>query len=217
MDIGFLWNNGTSTDWIQAEKCYDAQLKSSQLAIEAEMDCLNPDDVYRMNVEEFYDFLYHKYFVWKYDPRRLATSRNRKDTKSLSAYKRENSFDSLGEIHRELFSFDLVDIQKGLSITQRIYGLGIAGASGLLAVLFPNYYGTVDKYVVTELQKIDGYPWCDEIHKMNPDCSISISSGETLIRIMREKALELNNKFDASYWTPRKIDKVLWGMRSNDI
>jgi hypothetical protein len=38
----------------------------------------------------------------------------------------------------------------------RIRGLGIAGASGLLSVLFPEYFGTVDQFVVMSLLCING-------------------------------------------------------------
>lgn len=49
------------------------------------------------------------------------------------------------------------------------------------------------------------------LEKINPD-NISLKEGVLLIGIMREKATELNNKFNTEDWTPRKIDKILWSI-----
>jgi hypothetical protein len=43
--------------------------------------------------------------------------------------------------------------------------------------------------------------------------SLSIKDGVILERVLREKALDLNKRFNTDYWTPRKVDKVLWATR----
>ena len=90
-----------------------------------------------------------------------------------------------------------------------IHGLATAGASGLLAILFPNDFGTVDQFVVKVLNNVEGINYADELSKMNPN-SLSIKDGVVLTKIFREKADELNKKFGTNFWTPRKIDMVLW-------
>ena len=40
--------------------------------------------------------------------------------------------------------------------------------------------------------------------------SLKIKDGIMLIEIMKEKAKELNKRFHTDFWTPRKIDMVLW-------
>ena len=86
-----------------------------------------------------------------------------------------------------------------------------AGASGLLSILFPENFGTIDQYVVKALKEVKGIPYTAELTKMNPD-SLSIKDGVLLIRIMREQAIRLNGQFDTDFWTPRKIDMVFWSI-----
>jgi len=90
-----------------------------------------------------------------------------------------------------------------------IRGLGTAGASGLLAVLFPAYFGTVDQFAVKALRKIPGLQESSSVAAMDPD-SLKVKDGCILIRIMRRKAEELNRTFSTRKWTPRKVDMVLW-------
>jgi hypothetical protein len=87
--------------------------------------------------------------------------------------------------------------------------LGTAGASGLLAVLFPSQFGTVDQFAVKALAKIPELPERDLIGAMNPE-SLKLNDGTILIRIMRRKAVELNRVSSLVKWTPRKVDMVLW-------
>ena len=42
--------------------------------------------------------------------------------------------------------------------------------------------------------------------------SLSIENGVLLFQIMRERARKLNKDFDTDFWTPRKIDMVLWAI-----
>ena len=44
---------------------------------------------------------------------------------------------------------------------------------------------------------------------MNPE-GLKIKDGIILVNIMKEKAAELNAKFNTDFWTPRKIDMILW-------
>lgn len=88
-------------------------------------------------------------------------------------------------------------------------GLGPAGASGLLAVLFPVKFGTVDQFVVRALRKVHRLPERDALRRMTPN-DLNIADGVVLIEIMRRKAISLNELLNTSGWTPRKVDKVLW-------
>ena len=91
-------------------------------------------------------------------------------------------------------------------------GLGPAGASGLLALLFPARFGTVDQFVVGALRRVRCLPERDQLERMKPE-SLTIAHGVVLIEIMRRKAVSLNELFNTSGWTPRKIDKILWAQR----
>ena len=103
------------------------------------------------------------------------------------------------------------DIGNALTVTKEIKGLGTAGASGLLALLFPGKFATVDQFVVKALRKVPGLPERELLDRMNPE-SLSLQDGIILIKIMKRKADELNNLFKTNYWTPRKIDIILWAI-----
>lgn len=120
----------------------------------------------------------------------------------------------LHQIQLNLFFFDHSDIYRGLEIAQCIRGLGIPGASGLLSILFPKDFGTVDQFVVKSLQSIPGLPEQDRISKINPDF-IKLDDGLELISLLRNEANQLNKAFKTNTWTPRSIDKVLWSYRRN--
>ena len=87
-----------------------------------------------------------------------------------------------------------------MSSATEIRGLGPAGASGLLSILFPESFGTVDQFVVKALREVEGFPYANELEKMNPE---SLSMDNSVL---------LNQRFDTDFWTPRKIDMVLWSI-----
>ena len=86
-----------------------------------------------------------------------------------------------------------------------VYGLAVAGASGLLALVYPEEFGTVD-VMVTKALKIVGI---HEVQNINPK-AISVANAETMIEIMRVKAANLNRVLHSNKWTPRLVDRVLW-------
>jgi energy-coupling factor transporter ATP-binding protein EcfA2 len=104
---------------------------------------------------------------------------------------------------------DKDNIEQCLALASSIRGLGIAGASGLLAVLFPAYFGIVDQLAVNALAKIPELPEGELIAGMSR-VSLKLSGCATIIRIMRRKAAELNSALATTEWTPRKVDMVLW-------
>jgi hypothetical protein len=108
-----------------------------------------------------------------------------------------------------LFGFDRNDVKRGLEVATKIPGLGVAGASGLLALLFPNHFGTVDQFAVKALRNVSGLEDVDLIQRMKPE-GLRISDGVILIGIMREKARQLNVRFSTDCWTTRKVDMLLW-------
>jgi len=205
--INYLWNNGTEKEWKSALEKYFDLVKSSNVEIEKELDNLDSETVKNMTVNEFYNFLHDKYFVWKYtQANRLRTTRN-----SLIKYLEDDNIVELEEIHNLIFKYNPENISNLLRTTHRIKGLGVAGASGLLSLLFPKYFGTVDQFVVQRLLEVENLKEHSLLEKMKQD-NLTEKDGIILIEIMREKAIELNKKFKTSEWTPRKIDKILWSI-----
>ena len=200
-----MWNSNDPGFWQKALHLYWTFVKPSNLALEKEMELLDAETVRAMNPQEWYRFLLEKYFRWKYTaPNRYAST-----TKKLRSYAENNELPALHAIKERLFALDKDNIQECLALASSIRGLGTAGASGLLAVLFPAHFGTVDQFAVKALVKIPELPERDLIAVMNPE-SLKLNEGAILIRIMRRKASELNRTFSSTEWTPRKVDMVLW-------
>jgi hypothetical protein len=153
----------------------------------------------------WYDFLHDEYFRWKYTaPNRYAST-----TIQLKKYLASGELDALDRLRLQLLSLDCSDIRRGLVTAKNIRGLGTAGASGLLSLMYPSRFATVDQFVVKALRLVPGLPDADALAKMNPD-KLSIADGVLLIRILTQKANDNNRTFGTSVWTPRKIDMVLW-------
>ena len=180
-------------------------MKPSNLALEKEMDQLDAETVRMMDPQAWYSFLLEKYFRWKYTaPNRYAST-----TKIFRSYEANNALPLLHGIKERLFVLDKDNIQQCLALASTIRGLGTAGASGLLAVLFSAHFGTVDQFAVKALAVIPELPERALIAAMNPE-SLKLNEGDVLIRIMRRKADELNQVSSLVGWTPRKVDMVLW-------
>ena len=200
-----LWQNGTESAWKQALNHYYGLLKGDQRVLEDELYAIGAAGVEKMEAQEFYDFLYNKYFVWKYTAKnRLATTR-----KILQKYVLNNELQKLERIKVSMLSTDKADVAKCLDIVTDIYGLGTAGASGLLSILFPKEFGTVDQFVVKSLCEVGDSRYAEVLKKMKPE-SLSNKDGVVLEKILREKAAELNSRFNTDFWTPRKLDMILW-------
>jgi hypothetical protein len=200
-----MWNTNDLDLWQKALNRYWTFVKPSNLALEKEIDQLDAGAVRAMNPRAWFEFLLEKYFRWKYTaPNRYAST-----TKMLKTYAANNELAALHAIKERLYALDKDHIQQCLAVGCTIRGLGTAGASGLLAVLFPASFGTVDQFAVKALAKIPELPERALIASMNPE-SLKLNEGTILIRIMRRKAGELNQVSSLVKWTPRKVDMVLW-------
>ena len=207
-NITTLWDSKKEDEWHSALGNYWNYVMPNHVEIEKEFYALNSDTVKEMNPKEWYEFLLKKYFFWKYTaPNRYATT-----TANLKKYESiPSGFDQLFKVKQEIFDFDKEDIAYGLKIANEIKGLGTAGASGLLAVLFPLDFGTVDQFAVKSLFCVDSLQENTPISLMNPE-QLKLKDAIILITIMRHKAAELNNIFMTTFWTPRKIDMILWSV-----
>lgn len=204
-EINMLWNCNNEAMWKHALQHYYDLLSTNQASLEAKIEGVNYEDISALSITDFYSFLHDEYYVWKYTQKnRLATTR-----KQLERYVTEDRMFELEFIKHRLFASDRNHARECLSIVANIRGLGTAGASGLLAILFPHDFGTVDQFVVKSLLEIDNLPEHKQIEQMNPT-GLKIDDGVLLINIMRRKAQLLNHQFHTTFWTPRKIDMILW-------
>lgn len=209
MKINEIWNSKEISVWKDA-LAKATEEKGRDNSIETKMSKLNVEYIQHLPVEDFYSFLHDDYFVWKYTAKhRLASTRN-----SLKKY--ENDMNELREIQDGLFSFNLSDTESGLKTAIKIHGLGVSGASGLLALLFPSYFGTVDDMVIRALLTCDEYR-DDAIIKAINRQDIEEDEAIYLIEQFKKKAHELNELSNEYCWRPRDIDVVLWHFRDQDL
>ena len=206
LPISALWHSSDSSQWDAALDRYWQFVKPANQALEHELDCLDIDRIAGLDAVGWYNFLRNEYFRWKYtSPNRYATT-----TKSLAEHEAEG--DGLARLHdikKRLLAIDRADVRAALSTAREIHGLGVAGSSGLLALMYPATFGTVDQFVVKALREVRGLTEAEALAKMNPQ-SLTITNGVMLIGIMACKAAENNRILGTTKWTPRAIDKILW-------
>ena len=212
-DIKKLWNTNVEKDWIEALQHYYEQPSVKRNAeLEKELASLDTSVIEKMSGSEFFDFLFDRYFVWKYTAQnRLASCR-----KYLSTLKNEAGYARLYDIKQRIikcYNCYPLDTEMMLDCVTKIKGLGIAGASGLLSLLFPKEYGTIDQFVVKALKIIaSSHNTSLDMEKLNSikEDSLKLDDGVYLTGILRDKAAELNRFFNTRNWNPRKIDMILW-------
>jgi hypothetical protein len=187
-----IWLSESEKDWNRLLKAYWGRILEDNIQIEYELNRLTPDQIKNMNANKWYQFLLTKYFVWKYTAKnRLATTTNH-----LKKYAENNELDQLHDIKNKILALDKTDIFNSLDVAHKIRGLGVAGASGLLSLIYPRDFGTVDQFVVYALRQVDEHK--DKAEKMKAE-NLSLDDGVVLIKIMRKKSSEMNAKFSTSF------------------
>ena len=199
MPIAELWISSDPADWERALARYWSYVRPENFDLERSLDSLDLERLREMDSQSWYQFLREEYFVWKY------TAANRYE---LQRYVDDDALD-VDAIRRKLLSLDTDDIRSSLEAADEIRGLGTAGASGLLSLMYPHKFGTVDQFVVKALSQVDGLPEAEAIAQMHPE-GLSVKDGVLLIEILRRKAEDNNRLFNSETWTPRKLDMVLW-------
>jgi hypothetical protein len=200
-----LWHSRDPQAWTNALARYWDYVQPANLTLERELEQLDLALLTHLDALGWYDFLLHKYFRWKY----TAKNRYATTTRSLRRYAKEGRLDDLYLIKQRLLALDTADVRHGLSVALAIQGLGTAGASGLLALMYPQTFATVDQFVLKALRGVRHLPEAVALDKINAQ-ALSLKAGVLLIDIMQRKAAENNRIFGSTAWTPRKIDKILW-------
>lgn len=205
MNLSTLWHSPVAADWKHALERYWHFVLPKNVELERKLTALQLQAIKRMTANDRYAFLHEEYFHWNY----TAANRYATTTRELEKYIEAGELEELNTIRCELLTFDPSDIRAGLRIASKIHGLGIAGASGLLSLLYPQHFGTVDQFAVKALREVDGLPESTRLAKMNEN-SLTLADGACLIEIMRAKARSLAAQFGDPGWTPRKVDMILW-------
>ena len=171
------------------------------------MEQLTPSMIEAMTPDEWVRFLREKYFRWKY----TAANRYATTTGSLARQVEAEGVDHLDQIRARIVHPESQRLGDRLRTVMEIKGLGPAGASGLLSLLYPTEFGTVDQFVVKALREIKELPEREVLLAMEPE-SLGVSDAVLLILILSRKAQLLNKAFNSSGWTPRRVEMVLWAV-----
>lgn len=201
-NISELWYSEDSELWEKALTRYSDFVKNGNEELEQRLNNLDIEWLKKLTPEEWRNFLLDDYFRWKY------TAENRYVT--TTTHLKKQNLSELAGIRKSILDLDCNNILLGLKTAKKISGLGTAGASGLLSLIYSKHFATVDQFVVKALRNIEP-PLREiaELTKMNEE-SLSLKNGELIINILRRKADDNNKKFAVSNWTPRKIDMILW-------
>jgi hypothetical protein len=194
-----LWHSIDENEWKNALEQYFVYMASIPELIDIEIDVMSQteESISKMTSEEWYELLC-AYMKWKFDKHYLG---NR-----IVGLSNDTALDAKKD---ELLHCDKENIEQMISILIKINELGVKSASGLLALLFPKLYGTVDKFTIIALQKLEEYP---KLELVDPDFSGSkfLELAIYIIEIYRSKAKQLNVEFKTDFWNPRKIEIILW-------
>ena len=215
LDINDLWGSRDENEWLDAlDRYWVTPTVCKNRDIEQFMHKVELEYIKRLDIREWYDFL-DKYFRWKFAGNYLDDRLRDLD---------KNSLEHLFSVKRSLMAIDgidLADTRKCLKLVKspQIRGLGYPGASGLLALIFKEWFGTVDRFVLESLCKIESLPEKQRIGEIDAwlkrKKDWKESDAVLLIDIMRRKAVQLNGCFGTNEWTPRKIDMILWTFRNS--
>jgi hypothetical protein len=201
-----LWFTRDVLEWDTALKRYWELIRCENILLEQDMERLDRERIRRMSPDEWFVFLRDKYFRWKYTaPNRYATTTSVLNRKGETDAGRQELY----RLKSQILEINPGNIHDSIAlITKGRLGLGTAGASGLLALLYPETFGTVDQFVVKALREIPNLPESAAITRMKPE-GLTPRDGEILIQILRRHAGVLTNALGKT-WRPRDVDKVLW-------
>jgi len=209
LDINDLWDSRDEREWLVA-------LDRSWLTLAVRKDpelvrflhTVDLEYVRGLGVRGWYDFL-TKYFHWQFAGTHLHHKLRDLDS---------NSLEQLFSVKRSLVAVnqpELADARKCLNLVRspRIRGLDYPGASGLLAMLFKEWFGTADACILESLGKIESLPEKLKMHEIRASVRTRNewrdADAVLVINIMRRKAAQLNAAFGTSKWTPSSVSMIL--------
>ena len=181
LTVAELWQSADPAVWDAALKRYWLFVQPGNLALEQKLDQLDLNRIRELDAQGWYDFLRTEYFVWKY-----AGSRWLKQNLAYLErhYTDPQGSETLDSVRQRLLGIDPSDIRGGLSAKHKIRGLGTAGASGLLSLMYPATFATVDQFVVKALMDVSGLPEAASLARMKPDDLTPSLLLQVLVRLL---------------------------------
>jgi hypothetical protein len=188
--ISNLWVSEDPGAWSGALERYWSFVQPRNLELERSLDALDLERIRSLDAQGWFDFLRDEYFRWKYTSRNSYATTTRRVRGCVSV----DELVGLDRMRQQLLVLDTNYIRLGLRTVSAAPGLGTAGALGLLALLYPKKFGTVDQFAIKALRQVEGLPEAEALARMEP-AGLSISNGVVVFDVLRRKAAELNVAF----------------------
>ena len=211
IDIKDIWNCNEEGKWKDAEEEYSKRINQVAI-IEKKFEQMTTEEILDLSPDKFYIFLRDMYFPWKFTGVYLKPRLENLKTIENKKMQIKDVIDDLKELQtriedkKELNDDDMSNAIRNL---QKIPGIGPSAATGLLSILFPTHFGTIDKFVAINLKKV-GYDISEQ------DCiNISVENAINMENILLKKVKKMNTDMNTDYWTPRRLDKILWSIRED--
>ena len=209
LDINDLWHSRDEREWLNAlDRCWLTLASRKDHELVQLIRTVDLEYVRGLGVQEWYAFLI-KYFHWRFAGNYLQPKLRDLD---------RNSFEQLFSVKCSLVAIDqpeLSDTRKCLNLVRspRIRGLDYPGASGLLALLFKEWFGTADTCILESLWKIESLTEKQKIGEIRAWVKTKSDWRENdavlVINILRKKAAQLNTAFSTNTWTPSRVSMIL--------
>lgn len=197
------WDSTDKRDWDRALALYNMHFGGTDKAsIDTRVTLINAQIIEKLSTEEFVCFL-EEFYDWKYS--NTGASRN----KNLFSQWIKDNIHIVESLKQSLCQSSLSD-EELIKISKEIKYISVAGATALLSIMYPDRFGTVDKFVVLCLK--ESLPNDSIIQSTNEE-DIKIEQAIYIEKLMREKAKELNKLFSVVTWNARAIDKATWADR----
>lgn len=213
-----LWNSSEIEVWHEGLNSYwNIASVQCNLAIEIELDELykSRGSVLLWDADLWYEFFLDKYLPWKLSSQ-PTYSHFRENFVRLYDENRER----LREVMDRLSRLNRRNPEECIELLIGLDYIGIPMATGLLALLFPEDFGTLDRIILRNLKSIPdisslfGLQNIDE-QFLSRKTRRAVNLASNFIHLFRRKAEELNTLFETDAWTPRKIDMALWSIRDS--
>ena len=197
-----VWDQPVERKWEDLQACYwEVESVKKHMCLEQELN--NSKHVEQLIKNDFKSFILNKYIPWKYTDCRWTLRYEEKLKSWKGADKFAEDILDYEERLKHTNNYEERILQEGIELRNELYGIGVAGITGLLSLLIPEVFGTVDKYVAKSMMALG------LIEVKNPS-NIKIKEAKDMEMIMIKKAKELNYRFNVDIWTPRKVDMILW-------
>lgn len=212
IDIKDIWNCNEVGKWKDAEEEYSKRINQVAKKIEKKFEQMTTEEILGLSPDEFYIFLRDMYFPWKFTGIYLKPRLENLKTIENKQTQIKDVIDDLKELQKRIADKKELnddDMSNAIRNLQKIPGIGLSAATGLLSILFPTHFGTINKHVRINLKKVG----CKISEQ---DCiNISVKNAIKMEKILIEKAKKLNTDMNTDYWTPRRLDKILWSIRED--